>query len=405
MKVSARKIAVLVALVVVLASMPAMALATELSLTTLYDKDNDWDGIFFDIGAVTDITLSRLDTNIYLAGGPYPIEIYTKSGTHAGFEKDPGAWTLVGTAVVSSDGPDVPVPIPIDLSSISILAGETQALYITGIFRTIAYTNGTEPGNLFIADDNLQIFEGLGAGYGWTNNTSDYGSGSASARIFNGTIYYARTEFPLEISAGEGGSVTDISGDYLSGTPLEATATPDSGYYFTGWTATGLQLSDDAANPLSFNMPNNTVVLVANFEEDSAEETVDIFYLASGGGSVTLEHESIASLTGEPVGSTAVVEAGYEFLGWLGVENDEFSVIVSVDPHFVPSRNENGVYVEAKYLAVFAPLDEEDSPPVTAPVTPPTGDTAAIGSILSAALVGFVATGGVLVRKRFKRFD
>jgi uncharacterized repeat protein (TIGR02543 family) len=73
-------------------------------------------------------------------------------------------------------------------------------------------------------------------------------------------------------NAGSGGTVSGTpSGSYAAGTSITVTATPNSGYKFTGWTANGVSIAGgSSANPATFAMPPNAVSLTANFEADAA---------------------------------------------------------------------------------------------------------------------------------------
>ena len=45
----------------------------------------------------------------------------------------------------------------------------------------------------------------------------------------------APTQYTLEVTAGEGGTVSTEGGTYDEGTEITITATPDEGYEFVGW--------------------------------------------------------------------------------------------------------------------------------------------------------------------------
>ena len=135
----------------------------------------------FDVYTRRAITLETVSLNVNPSGQPIPVEIYYKKGTYVGFESDPGAWTLVGGATVTSAGVDIPTPIPIDLK-LDICAHETYALYITVTAGSILYTNGTAVGAIAAEDSNLKILQGSGIAYPFTGNFFP--------RIWNGTIHY-----------------------------------------------------------------------------------------------------------------------------------------------------------------------------------------------------------------------
>src|SRR5210317_2431793 len=65
-------------------------------------------------------------------------------------------------------------------------------------------------------------------------------------------------QYTLTATAGDGGSVTG-GGTFASGTQVSLTATPSSGYSFSGWS------NGSTANPLNVTLNSNTSV-TANFE-------------------------------------------------------------------------------------------------------------------------------------------
>src|SRR4029450_7479398 len=89
------------------------------SLTTTYVGGNGNRGIMFDISALNNILVTGFDTALQDSG---TLEIYGKTGTHIGFETDSSAWTLLGSATVTSSGIGVPTPIPIPLN-VMVAAG------------------------------------------------------------------------------------------------------------------------------------------------------------------------------------------------------------------------------------------------------------------------------------------
>ena len=66
------------------------------------------------------------------------------------------------------------------------------------------------------------------------------------------------TQYTLTVSAGEGGSVSSEGGTYVDGTEVKITATPNSGYIFSGWS--------DGSNDLQITIKlNSNASLSANF--------------------------------------------------------------------------------------------------------------------------------------------
>jgi hypothetical protein len=153
------------------------------NLVTFYATNNAQRGHMFDINATNCVTILCFEMN--LSVGTSNIDIYTKTGTHVGFESTPGAWTLIGSAAnVASAGVNVPTAIPIAINQL-IASGATRAFYITRTTAagpTVAYNNGTAVGNVLAADANITLREGTGKEYPFSTNFIP--------RQFNGRVFY-----------------------------------------------------------------------------------------------------------------------------------------------------------------------------------------------------------------------
>ncbi len=151
-------------------------------LTTTFLAGNGSHGNMFDVTALNGLEVTGFDghlDNLTTAD----IEVYYKAGTHVGFENDGSAWTLAASATgVTGAGLGQPTTYPITMS-VNIPAGETYAFYITTTnFTIVQYTNGSGTGNVYAADDNVQIKEGVGIEY-------PFGL-YFQPRVWNGTLHY-----------------------------------------------------------------------------------------------------------------------------------------------------------------------------------------------------------------------
>ena len=128
--------------------------------------------------------------------------------------------------------------------------------------------SGANAGSFVVSNESATGFAiapntGLAAGdYSATVTvTADY----AEPRTF--TVAFEVTPVPthtLTVSAGTGGTVSgDSSGTYTVEAPISVIATANSGYSFSGWTATGIEVGNTPT--ISFNMPDKDVTLKANF--------------------------------------------------------------------------------------------------------------------------------------------
>ena len=83
-------------------------------------------------------------------------------------------------------------------------------------------------------------------------------------------------------------------------------------------------------------------------------EPVSIKYIVEMGqesiGSVENDEDLLKPVSGNPKGSKAIAIDGYKFIGWTKNESSEF---VSTDVEFKPSRNADGIYEAATFIAHF----------------------------------------------------
>ena len=117
-------------------------------------------------------------------------------------------------------------------------------------------------------------------------------------------------QYALTASAGDGGSVTG-GGTFASGTQVSLTATPNSGYSFSGW-STG-----STANPLTVTLNTNTTI-TANFEVLINSYTLTV--VSTDGGSATGAGDYNE---GTEVTLIATPQEGYRFTGWSDGSTEE----------------------------------------------------------------------------------
>ena len=124
-------------------------------------------------------------------------------------------------------------------------------------------------------------------------------------------------KYTLTASAGDGGSVSTLGGSYNKGTQISITATPSSGYRFTGWS------NGSSDNPVTVTLNSNTSI-TANFEQIPV---YSISVSAEEGGSVSSEGGEYSE--GTQVTITATPDEGYEFSGWSDGNTEATRVITA----------------------------------------------------------------------------
>ena len=96
---------------------------------------------------------------------------------------------------------------------------------------------------------------GTGVQYVW-KSWSDSGTISHTVAPTTNKTYAANftTQYYLTMSAGTGGKVSPVSGWKNSGSTVKITATPSTGYTFSGWTGAGTGSFSGTTNPASITM-------------------------------------------------------------------------------------------------------------------------------------------------------
>ena len=158
----------------------------------------------------------------------------------------------------------------------------------------------------------------------------------------------------IQYVARTGGTVSEDEESLppATGEAQGSIASASNGYEFVNWT-------DEQDNVVSTEVNyvpsknsedlNFAATYYANFREKDA---VTIEYIANIGGTVSEDSETLAPVTGEAQGSTAIPSNGYEFVNWTNSSNDEVGDVLDFIPAMV-----GGLNVAATYFANFKPID------------------------------------------------
>jgi hypothetical protein len=147
-------------------------------------------GVFFDLTALADVSLHRID---YwpgtAAGNAVVVDIYTKPGSYIGFDDDPNAWMHLTTFTTTSAGNSASSPMTMLAlpSAISMVQNETLGVYLVGTTGGIRYRASTSADPVFDANLSLSSERTRTALFGGTLNTS---------RRFAGAVHYQTGSAP-----------------------------------------------------------------------------------------------------------------------------------------------------------------------------------------------------------------
>jgi hypothetical protein len=130
------------------------------------------------------ITITSLDVNSRAdLGTPLTVQVYTRPGSFVGFESDPNAWTLHGTANTIAAGGGQPTPVL--LPNLFIPGNQTQGMYVNIVEAgaSVRYYTATtippDPSNSHLA---------IHISYG--NAKSGLFGSTFTPRGWNGTVHY-----------------------------------------------------------------------------------------------------------------------------------------------------------------------------------------------------------------------
>jgi len=157
------------------------------TITTSFSGNYESNGNMFRIRSrevARNLIIKRIDIHMPVRGEVETIEIYSKEGVEEGYQRRPGAWTLVGSATnVVGRGFGEATPLPIGIfEPILLLAGDIRSFYVTSTGGNLAYTKGNGTSDPIATTDNLELFEGYARKYSFTG-ANIYGR-------FDGSIIY-----------------------------------------------------------------------------------------------------------------------------------------------------------------------------------------------------------------------
>ena len=157
------------------------------TLKTTMEGGHGQSGNTLDCVAINDVEILGISHSHTNTLDMVDVEVYTKSGTYRGFERDESSWTLIGTVSVKGSGKGQRTLLPEDLfdTPVTVNAGETQAFYITLTTAQMRYSDGDALGAVYAEDANLKILQGAGVVYPFR--------ATYQPRVWNGGLIYSTT--------------------------------------------------------------------------------------------------------------------------------------------------------------------------------------------------------------------
>jgi len=166
-------------------------------------------------------------------------------------------------------------------------------------------------------NDVVVLTEAPSAGYTFSGWSGD-GTGSGTTRTVTitgnmaATATFTPNQYTLTVNTSGQGSVAKAPSQatYVSGSSVQLTATPSSGWSFSGWSGD----ASGTANPVTITMNGNKAV-TATFTQNTYSLTVNVS--PSAGGTVTRSNNGPYHLN-DVVTLTEAPSSGYTFSSWSG---------------------------------------------------------------------------------------
>ena len=224
------------------------------SLTTTFANNNSCGGgNMFDITALSDILIDSFALNMSSSAN---VDIYYKVGTHIGSETNAIAWTLLGSATVTSAGTGNPSFCPV--GGLTIPSGQTYGIYVAT--STIVYTS--LGASTVYSSPEMDVTCGTGL--------CGLFSGTNYPRGWNGTVFYTaegcpsqRTEVAVQVDQAPAIALVDTIN--CGPAMLNAGVTADTYMWSNGGTAQTTTINT-----------SGTYTLTATNGICSATDTVDV---------------------------------------------------------------------------------------------------------------------------------
>lgn len=241
-------------------------------------------GFYFDLEPTGSNLLIEHISTMSQNPGARDLEIYWKTGSHVGFETDPGAWTLIGTT--SGFDPDTTISCPMDVTPIPLQLntcipdGQISSFYVMKVNGTGSFeANADVSAGTIVADDGtLILYAGqIASGYSTFSSV-----GMHNDHSFQGAIKYSCGCTPL--------SVTDNKSQNL----FSLYPSPASNNI-------NIDLKKIITEPVILRMIDMTgrVILTSDFNGNNLSNSIDISAFSNGLYSVQLISGTNGSVIGK----------------------------------------------------------------------------------------------------------
>lgn len=153
--------------------------------------------------------------------------------------------------------------------------------------------------------------------------------------------------YHLNLSAGSGGSIEQVSGTYEEGSIIELKAFPFEGYRFVKWNSSDTEIIENQYSAVTtLQMPAKNINITAVFEKDNVVSTWDLMIQPGEGGSIN-GNSNGAYAEGTEIRLMAVADEGYQFVKWNC--NIDSLIQQNTAPEVIFKMPPSNVIIEAEF--------------------------------------------------------
>ena len=309
------------------------------------DNGQNWT----DIGGATDATYTEEATTTIMNGYQYRCVVSNSAGS---------VTSEVATLTVNEPAPttytitaDVD---PVEAGTVTVNGSGTSATVTAGDEVTLAAT----------ANSGYR-FVGWMEGDQTVSTDTTYAFQASSNRSLTAKFEKVYT---VTVNASGGGTATADKNTAAAGEAVTLTATPDSGYHFTGWTSSdGVTFANASSESTTFTMPAGDVTVTAGFTRISSGPTTYAVTAPDVENGTVRVSPSRAS-RGTTVTITVTPDEGYELesLTVLDSRDNEITLTDKGDGKYTFTMPSGRVTVEASFAEIapeplpFGDVDDGD---------------------------------------------
>jgi len=224
------------------------------------------------------------------------------------------------------------------------------------------FNPGLVTGAPWTSTATMSCYETLQNGY-WTTVTATGGGKSHQLNLY---LYVGQSQqqyyLTTAVSPSAGGYISPGSGWYNSGSYVTISATPASGYQFSGWTGV-----DSSSGPTGYVTMNSNRNVTANFSQTTTQYQLTTNVSPSGSGSLSFNPSCCTYNAGTQVTITASAASGYQFSGWSGVDSSNGTT------GYVTMNGNRSITATFSQIATQYQLTTNVSPSGTGTISPASG--------------------------------